>query len=83
MSDKTFETKKPLEILQRSIDSEIIIKLKDNTEYVGNLVETDSYMNMILSDAKEMQNGQLVARFGEIFIRGNNILYIKPQNAVL
>lgn len=76
-------TKKPLEILQRSIDSEIIIRLKDGTEYVGQLVETDSYMNMILADAKEMHEGELVARFGEIFIRGNNILYIKPNNAIL
>ncbi|MHA1791707.1 MAG: LSM domain-containing protein [Promethearchaeota archaeon] len=75
--------KKPLEVLQRSIDSEIIIRLKDGTEYMGLLVETDNYMNMVLSDAKEMQNGELVARFGEIFIRGNNILFIKPDNAIL
>ncbi|MHA1794351.1 MAG: LSM domain-containing protein, partial [Promethearchaeota archaeon] len=57
--------------------------LKDGTEYMGLLVETDNYMNMVLSDAKEMQNGELVARFGEIFIRGNNILFIKPDNAIL
>ena len=76
-------TKRPLEILQRSIESEIIIRLKDNTEYIGILVETDSYMNMILADAKEIHDGEMVARFGEIFIRGNNILYIKPNNAIL
>ncbi|MBD3185661.1 ribonucleoprotein [Candidatus Bathyarchaeota archaeon] len=75
--------KRPLEVLQRSIDSHIIIRLKDGTEYTGLLAETDNYMNMILSDAKEMHNGELVARFGEIFIRGNNILYIKPDNAIL
>ncbi|MHA1681516.1 MAG: LSM domain-containing protein [Promethearchaeota archaeon] len=77
-------TKRPLEVLQRSIESEIIIRLKDGTEYKGLLVETDNYMNMVLSDAKEMdRNGELIARFGEIFIRGNNILFIKPDNAIL
>ncbi|MHA1698500.1 MAG: U6 snRNA-associated Sm-like protein LSm6 [Promethearchaeota archaeon] len=76
-------TKKPLEILQRSLDGEIIIRLKDGTEYMGILVETDNYMNLVLRDAKEMQDGEMVARFGEIFIRGNNILYIKPVNAIL
>jgi small nuclear ribonucleoprotein (snRNP)-like protein len=77
------QAKKPLDILQRSIASEIVVRLKDNTEYNGELVEVDSYMNMILSKAIEMQNGQQVARYGEIFIRGNNILYIKPANAIL
>lgn len=76
-------TKKPLEVLQRSLDSEIVIRLKDGTEYAGLLVETDNYMNLILSDAKEMHDGEMVARFGEIFIRGNNILFIKPNNAIL
>ncbi len=77
------QTKKPLDILQRSIGSEINIRLKDGTEYNGELIECDSYMNMILSKAIELNNGQQVARYGEIFIRGNNILYIKPANAIL
>jgi small nuclear ribonucleoprotein (snRNP)-like protein len=77
------QTKKPLDILQRSINSEIIVRLKDGTEYTGELNECDSYMNMILSKAIELQNGQQVARYGEIFIRGNNILYIKPSAAFL
>nr|MDO8084710.1 U6 snRNA-associated Sm-like protein LSm6 [Candidatus Sigynarchaeum springense] len=77
------QAKKPLDILQRSIGSEIVVRLKDGTEYNGELVECDSYMNMILSKAIELNNGQQVARYGEIFIRGNNILYIKPSNAIL
>lgn len=77
------QAKKPLEILQRSINSEIVIRLKDGTEYNGELIECDNYMNMILAKAIELQNGQQVARYGEIFIRGNNILYIKPANAIL
>jgi small nuclear ribonucleoprotein len=77
-------SKKPLEILQRSVDSEILVQLKDGTQYLGTLLETDTYMNMVLADAKEIgHDNQMVARFGEIFVRGNNILYVKPNNAIL
>ncbi len=83
VKNEVSQTKKPLDILQRSINSEIVVRLKDGTEYNGELIECDSYMNMIISKAIELQNGQQVARYGEIFIRGNNILYIKPSNAIL
>ena len=83
VKNEVSQTKKPLDILQRSINSEIVVRLKDGTEYNGELIECDSYMNMIISKAIELQNGQQVARYGEIFIRGNNILYIKPANAIL
>jgi small nuclear ribonucleoprotein (snRNP)-like protein len=83
VKNEVSQTKKPLDILQRSINSEIVVRLKDGTEYTGELIECDSYMNMILSKAIELQNGQQVARYGEIFIRGNNILYIKPSNSFM
>jgi small nuclear ribonucleoprotein (snRNP)-like protein len=34
---------------------------------------------MIIEDAKEMVDGNDVAKYNEIFIRGNNILFIKPN----
>ncbi len=83
VKNEVSQTKKPLDILQRSINSEIVVRLKDGTEYNGELIECDSYMNMIISKAIELQNGQQVARYGEIFIRGNNILYIKPSNSFM
>lgn len=32
-------------------------------------------MNLVLSQCEEMQNGQLINRYGEMFIRGNNGIY--------
>jgi len=71
--------KNPLHILQNAQNSEILLRLKDGTEYRGLLKEIDAYMNMILEDATEIMDGSPVAKYNEIFIRGNNLLFIKPD----
>lgn len=73
------KSKNPLHILQNAMGSIIILRLKDGTEYKGLLKEIDAYMNMILEDATEIMEGSPVAKYNEIFIRGNNLLFIKPD----
>jgi small nuclear ribonucleoprotein len=54
------------------------VKLKDGHEYIGDLMKYDSTMNLILTDAIEaVDDGNAVAKYGKILVRGNNILYIK------
>jgi len=77
MSSKN--NKNPLSILQAAQNSIILLRLKDGTEYRGLLKEIDAYMNMILEDATELLEGTPVAKYNEIFIRGNNLLFIKPD----
>jgi small nuclear ribonucleoprotein len=72
-------SKNPLSILQAAQGSTILLRLKDGTEYKGLLTEIDAYMNMILHDATELLEGTPVAKYNEIFIRGNNLLFIKPD----
>jgi U6 snRNA-associated Sm-like protein LSm6 len=45
------------------------------------MTRADGYMNMMLKGAKEYDHSGLVASYGDVFIRGNNILYIciEPQ----
>ena len=76
-------SKNPLNILQNAQNSKIIVRLKDGTEYKGLLKEIDAYMNMILEDATEIMDGSPVAKYNEIFIRGNNLLFIKPDASAL
>lgn len=72
-------SKNPLQILQNAQGSIILLRLKDGTEYRGLLKEIDAYMNMILEQATELLEGTPVAKYNEIFIRGNNLLFIKPD----
>lgn len=72
-------SKNPLSILQAAQNSIILLRLKDGTEYKGLLKEIDTYMNLILENATELLEGTPVAKYNEIFIRGNNLLFIKPD----
>ncbi|MFX1473930.1 MAG: LSM domain-containing protein [Promethearchaeota archaeon] len=69
----------PIRILRKAIDGIVLIKLKDGKEYRGRLKEIDVYMNLVLEGAEELEDGKPTAKFGEVLIRGNNILYIKPD----
>lgn len=73
------KSKNPLTILQNAQNSQILLRLKDGIEYRGTLKEIDAYMNMILEDATEIMDGSPVAKYNEIFIRGNNLLFVKPD----
>ena len=70
----------PIKMLTRALNTKITVKLKNGDEYIGILDRCDVNMNIIITDAEEVNNGNPVARYGRIFIRGNNILYIKVDN---
>ena len=74
-------SRNPLRALQRRIGSSILIRLKDGTEYTGDLKEYDNFMNVILTNATEKEDTGETGKFEEIFIRGNNILFINPEPA--
>lgn len=73
--------KKPLNILQKMLDKEVVVRLKSNIEYHGNMVNVDIYMNMILDGTKEFIGGQQVANYGMVIIRGNNVLFVGFKNS--
>jgi small nuclear ribonucleoprotein (snRNP)-like protein len=35
------------------------------------------YMNLTLADAEELEEDQISAKYGQVLIRGNNILWIQ------
>lgn len=69
-------SKKPLNVLIKQMNSYIGVTLKNNIEYRGTMVHCDNYMNIILDNASEYNGNQLVANYGKVLVRGNNILYI-------
>jgi small nuclear ribonucleoprotein (snRNP)-like protein len=69
-------SKKPLNVLTRQMNAYVAIVLKNRIEYRGKMVHCDNYMNIILDGASEHYNGKLLAHYGQVLVRGNNILYI-------
>ena len=72
--------KKPLTTLQKNVKKTVIVRLKNDVEYKGKIVNVDSYMNLIMTDAEELRNGKTVEKFGRVILRGNNVLFIKLEN---
>ncbi|MBY9000218.1 MAG: ribonucleoprotein [Candidatus Heimdallarchaeota archaeon] len=67
----------PINSLRKVIGQYIIIRLKDNVKYKGKLQSFDQYMNCHLNDAIEIIDDEEVSRYGNIFVRGNNILLVQ------
>ena len=55
------------------------VRLKSEVEYRGKMSNVDSYMNLILIDAEEFSGSNVIANYGKVVIRGNNVLFIKLE----
>ncbi|GLJ19533.1 hypothetical protein SUGI_0352700 [Cryptomeria japonica] len=52
-------------------------------DYRGILACLDGYMNIAMEQTEEYVNGQLKNKYGDAFIRGNNVLYISTSKRTL
>jgi len=68
----------PLKVLRGAMNKTVLVKVKENTEFVGKLIMTDPTMNVVLEEATEYKDGgaEVVAKYGKILVRGSQILYI-------
>jgi small nuclear ribonucleoprotein len=73
------QPKRPLSILQRSLNRKVAVRLKSEIEYKGKMNNVDSYMNLILTDAEEFSGNDMMANYGKVVIRGNNVLFIRLE----
>ncbi len=77
MASKMQKPITPLKYLKNAINQTVLVKLKDGHEYIGVLQMVDHTMNVVLSDCEEYDgNGNPVARYGIVLIRGSQILYV-------
>ncbi|XP_061430739.1 U6 snRNA-associated Sm-like protein LSm6 [Lethenteron reissneri] len=61
----------------------VVVKLNSGVDYRGVLTCLDGYMNIALEQTEEYVNGQLKNKYGDAFIRGNNVLYISTQKRII
>ncbi|GMM33595.1 U4/U6-U5 snRNP complex subunit [Saccharomycopsis crataegensis] len=57
----------------------VVVKLHSGIEYKGRLQSIDSFMNIVLHDSSEHINNNLTHKYNDMFIRGNNVLYISAD----
>lgn len=71
---------RPLTTLQKNTRKKVTVRLKNEVEYKGKMDNVDSYMNLIMTNAEEIQSSKVVGKYGRIIVRGNNVLFIKLEN---
>ncbi|KAG2440148.1 hypothetical protein HXX76_004261 [Chlamydomonas incerta] len=69
-------SKTPAEFLKAIKGKAVLVKLNSGVDYRGILACLDGYMNIAMEQTEEYVNGQLKNKYGDAFIRGNNVLYI-------
>ena len=74
---------RPLDLLNNSKSQEVLVKLKGDKEFVGTLLAFDIHINLVLDNAKQMENGEIVKSLGLTFLRGDTIIYISPASTAL
>ncbi|WP_086636858.1 LSM domain-containing protein [Methanonatronarchaeum thermophilum] len=77
MEDNVLSDNRPLDILNESIGSPVIIRLKRNREFRGTLQGYDVHMNVVLKDAEELSNEES-QQHDTLIVRGDNVVYISP-----
>mmetsp|Transcript_14339 Transcript_14339/g.42062 ORF Transcript_14339/g.42062 Transcript_14339/m.42062 type:complete len:101 (-) Transcript_14339:251-553(-) len=69
----------PSDFLKAVLGRPVNVRLNSGTDYQGVLACLDGYMNIAMEQTEEYVDGQLKAKYGDCFIRGNNVLYISSQ----
>ncbi|XP_022974953.1 U6 snRNA-associated Sm-like protein LSm6 [Cucurbita maxima] len=72
-------TKTPADFLKSIRGRPVVVKLNSGVDYRGILACLDGYMNIAMEQTEEYVNGQLKNKYGDAFIRGNNVLYISTS----
>ncbi len=69
---------RPPDLLQRSLDSNVLVKLKGGREIRGKLRGFDMHMNLVLEEAEDIVDDKNIKRIGTIVVRGDNVIMISP-----
>ena len=69
---------KPLNTLNKSLNSKVLVELKANREYRGVLEGYDPHMNLVLMKAEEYIDKELKRKLDIAIVRGDNVVYISP-----
>ena len=80
MRDKKM-TGKPLDILERARNKEVLLRLRGNKELRGILRSYDVHLNIYLENAEmktEKEDGVITEELGRIILRGDNVMMVSP-----
>lgn len=85
-TNRQFQPINPKPFLKTLLNKKVIVRLKWNKmEYKGTLLAIDNYMNLQLDETYEIVregDQKKEEKIGEIFIRCNNVLFVREDQDV-
>jgi len=69
---------KPLAVLNKAINQQVIVELKGKRGYRGTLDGYDPHMNLVLRNAEEILDTKVTRKMDAIIVRGDNVVLISP-----
>ena len=67
------------DFVQNSLGKNTIVKLTNEELYKGTLISIDGAFNLYLINSSQVnEDNKEIKQFKNLFIRGNNVLYIAP-----
>jgi len=69
-------TKNPSDFLRTVLGKPVVVQLNSGAVYKGVLACLDGFMNIAMEQTEEYIDGHLKNKYGDCFIRGNNVMYI-------
>lgn len=70
--------KRPFDVLNNALNSNVLVKLKGNIEVRGTLASFDVHMNLVVENAEELENGETKRKLGTVLLRGDTVVYVSP-----
>lgn len=69
---------RPLDLLNASKRKQVLVELQDKRQFVGELQCFDIHINIVLNNAREIVGGEQKINYGNIFFRGDAVVFISP-----
>lgn len=70
--------KRPFDILNNSLNGNVLVKLKGDVEIRGTLASFDVHMNLVIENGEELKNGELKRKLGTVLLRGDTVVFVSP-----
>ncbi len=72
------EAKRPFDILNGSLNKDVIIRIKGGMEIRGRMTAYDVHMNLVLENTEHLENGEVKRKLGTMLLRGDSVIFISP-----
>jgi len=70
--------KRPFDVLNNALNTNVLVKLKGEVEVRGKLSSFDVHMNLVIEDGEELRNGETTRKLGTVLLRGDTVVFVSP-----